>query len=127
MSVTNLILIIAALTFMYFLFGRSRAYSVAKTNGGLQGLHSLPSHYGSLAALWCVIPALIVIILWKLFEPMIVDSMLASSIPDAVHQQGEKAVSLFRNEINNAVNSDRIDTLTDPVRIDCVVNFIAEQ
>ena len=116
MSVTNLILVTAVLTFLYFLFGRNRAFTVAKNNGGLQGLHSLPSHYGSLAALWCAIPALLIIVLWKFCEPMMIDSMLASSIPDTVHAQGEKAVSLYRNEINNAVNANRIDSLTDPIK-----------
>ena len=116
MSVTNLILITAVLTVLYFLFGRHRAYTVAKTNGGLQGLHSLPSHYGSLAALWCAIPAVLIIVVWKIFEPMAIDSLLASSIPDTIHEQGSKAVALYRNEINNAVNAGRIDSLTDPVK-----------
>ncbi len=116
LSVTHLTIVILLLTFLYFLFGRHRAYSVAKTNGGLKGMHSLPSHYGTLVALWCAIPALLIMVLWKLFEPAVVDSLLASSIPDAIHAQGEKSVSLYRNEINNAVDSGKIDSLLDPVK-----------
>ncbi len=116
MSVTNLILVTLLLTFLYFVFGRQKAFAVAKTNGGLQGMHSLPSHYGAYVAVWCALPALAIIVGWKLFEPTVIDSMLASSIPDSVHELGEKSVALYRNEINNAVDSNNIASLTDPVK-----------
>ena len=41
----------------YYL-GRKRALAVA--DGHIRNLHSLPSFYGSYAALWCGLPALIV-------------------------------------------------------------------
>jgi len=116
MSVTNLLIITGCLAFCYFLFGRQQAYSVARQHGGIAGMHSLPSHYGSLVALWCAVPAIIIIVLWKLFEPTVVSSILASGIPDEVHAQGKNALSLYRNEINNAVDSNAIQTLTDPVK-----------
>jgi len=116
MTVINLVIITVVLTLLYFLFGRHRAYSVAKGNGGIKNLHSLPSHYGTLAALWCLIPALFIIVVWKLLEPTAVDSLLSSSIPEDIRAQGDIAVSLYRNEINNAVDSARIDSLSDPVK-----------
>jgi len=117
MSVSNLIIVTLGLTFMYFLVGRRKAYRVAGANGGVQSMHSLPSHYGSSVAMWCAIPALAIIVLWKLVEPSMVDSLLASSIPESVQAQGHKAVSLYRNEINNAVAAKAIDSLTDPVKL----------
>ena len=45
-----------------------------------------------------------------------VDSLLSSSIPEDIRAQGDIAVSLYRNEINNAVDSARIDSLSDPVK-----------
>lgn len=124
LSVTHLTVIIGVLTLLYFIMGRHRAFSVARSNGGLKGMHSLPSHYGSLVALWCALPALVVLITWSLLQPLFVDSMLASSIPDAVHEQGVKSVALYRNEINNAVESGQIDALNDPTK-QAVANRLA--
>jgi len=116
MTIINLVIITVVLTLLYFLFGRQRAYTVAKSNGGISGMHSLPSHYGTLAALWCLVPALFIILAWKLFEPSVVDSLLSSSIPEEIRAKGDTAVSLYRNEINNAVDSSRIESLKDPVK-----------
>jgi len=54
-----------------------------------------------MVGLWCALPALAIILAWKIFEGPIVSSMLDSVIPDAVHQAGEKSVELYKNEINN--------------------------
>jgi len=116
MTIINLVIITVVLTLLYFLYGRQRAYSVAKGNGGIRGMHSLPAHYGTLAALWCLVPALFIILAWKLFEPSVVDSLLSSSIPEDIRAQGDTAVSLYRNEINNAVDSSRIESLKDPIK-----------
>jgi len=116
MTIINLVIITVVLTLLYFLYGRQRAYSVAKGNGGIRGMHSLPAHYGTLAALWCLVPALFIILAWKLFEPSVVDSLLSSSIPEDIRAQGDTAVSLYRNEINNAVDSSHIESLKDPIK-----------
>jgi len=127
MSVSNLIIVTLGLTLFYFLFGRHKAYSVSRSHGGLKNMHSLPSHYGSLVALWCAIPALVIILGWKLFEPTVVDSLLASSIPDAIQANGSNAVSLYRNDINIAVNAGTIESLTDPVKKSAAVRLASLQ
>jgi len=117
MSTTALILITVGLGLASFAYGRSQAYRVAKTNGGIRGLHSLPSHYGMMVALWCALPALAVIISWKLIEPSLISSMLNETVPQAVMEAGEKTVELYKNEINNLVDSQVISNIQDPAKL----------
>ena len=101
MSVTSLLLLALGLAFVSFVIGRQKAYALAKSNGGTRALHSLPGHYGLMVGLWCALPALAIIIAWKLFEGPIVSSLLDSTIPVAVHEAGEKSVELYKNDISN--------------------------
>ena len=104
MSTTTLFLLTIGLGLASFVYGRSRAYAIAKGNGGVKTLHSLPSHYGMMVALWCALPALAVIIGWKLLEPSLISNMLDTAIPQTVLDGGEKAVELYKNDIGNIVD-----------------------
>lgn len=109
MPITTLLLLALCLAFVSFLIGRQRAYAVAKNNGGTKNLHSLPGHYGLMTGLWCALPAIAIIVGWKLFEGPIVSSLLDSSIPQAIHDRGTIAVDLYKNEINNLAASGNIE------------------
>jgi len=67
-----------------------------------------------MVALWCALPALAIILVWKLVEPAAVGSLLTDSIPASVHQAGDKTVELYRNDLGNIVSNDRIATVADP-------------
>lgn len=113
MSATTLLLVALALALVSFVYGRTHAFKVANQNGGMKSMHSLPSHYGMMVAMWCALPALAIIIGWKLFEPVIVSSILDDYIPAGVIEAGPKSVELYKNDIGNLVDSDRIDSITD--------------
>ena len=59
MSTTALIFTIALLAGFSYWLGRKRSVSVV--NGDAWKLHSLPSYHGFYTAIWCGIPALIVL------------------------------------------------------------------
>ena len=103
MSATTLILVTLALTAGAFAWGRQRAYARASAAGGIRAMHSLPAHYGALVALWCALPALAVIVGWKLFEPAIVSTLIESSLPAEVREAGGTRLELYRNRIDNLV------------------------
>jgi len=111
MSLTSLIVITLTLAVLSFVYGRRKAFAVASDRGGIRSMHSLPSHYGMMVALWCALPALAVIVVWKLIEPSAINSFLSDSIPASVHEQGEKSVELYRNELDNIVNSGKVDSV----------------
>jgi len=116
MPITTLLLVALCLAFVSFVIGRQRAYAVAGSNGGTRSLHSLPGHYGLMVGLWCALPALAIIIGWKLFEGPIVSSLLDSSIPQAIHDRGTVSVDLYKNEINNLAASGNISAEPDAAK-----------
>ncbi|ASJ74486.1 phosphate ABC transporter permease subunit PstC [Granulosicoccus antarcticus] len=116
MPATTLFLITIGLAIASYIYGRSHAFSVARKNGGVRALHSLPTHYGMMVAMWCALPALAIIIGWKLFEPTIVSSLLQDSIPQTVIDAGSKAIELYKNDIGNLVDNHAIADISDPIK-----------
>lgn len=116
MSATTLLLVAMALAVISFVYGRTRAFKVAHAHGGMKSMHSLPSHYGMMVAMWCALPALAIILGWKLFEPVIVSSILDDAIPQAIIEAGPKSVELYKNDIGNLVHSDKIEGITDAAK-----------
>lgn len=117
MTTTTLFLLTIVLGLLSFVYGRHKAYAVAKNIGGVRSMHSLPSHYGMMVAMWCALPALAIIVGWKLLEPSLISSMLDGSIPQSVQAAGEKSIELYKNDISNLVASDTIASITDPEKI----------
>jgi len=124
MSITTLLLVALCLAFVSFVMGRQKAYAVAKANGGTRSLHSLPGHYGLMVGLWCALPALAIIVGWKVFEGPIVSSLLDSSIPQAIHAEGDKAHELYKNEIHNLAASGKIEEETDEAKVNAANQLI---
>jgi len=117
MSATTLILLTLGLGIASFVYGRHHAFAVAKQHGGTRAMHSLPGHYGLMVGLWCALPALAIILLWKLAEPAMISNMLDGVIPQSVSQGGEKTVELYRNDIDNIVDAARLDSISDPPKL----------
>ncbi|MBP6701229.1 MAG: phosphate ABC transporter permease family protein, partial [Halioglobus sp.] len=68
MDTTTVFLVLVLLTVASFFLGRKRSHAVVSGRGGARALHSLPKHYGYMAALWALLPALLVLALWLAFE-----------------------------------------------------------
>ncbi len=71
------LLVLAAVAYM---LGRRRAYAVAE--GHPSALHSRPNYHGCYAAIWAVIPALIVLVIWALFAPRTYDRLVTGRFAD---------------------------------------------
>lgn len=95
-SIILLGLCVAAL--LAFVLGLSRANALAK-KGDAQ-LHSRPGYYGAYLALWTLLPALIVTLLWSAFEPSVIRSMVSASLPENVRALSPAEQSLVIGRIN---------------------------
>jgi phosphate transport system permease protein len=84
-----------------YYWGTTRAKTVAERSGGMRSLHSLPSHYGMFTALSSVIPALLVFIIWRIFEETIITSLVVKSLPVDIQQLSANRLSLVLNEMKN--------------------------
>ena len=110
MTTTNLVLLLLGLGLATFFYGRQKAYVVSKSHGGSRNMHSLPSQHGVMAGIWCVLPALLLVCFWKLAEPIVISSLLNSSIPASITEAGEKSVGLYKNDIANIIESGTAST-----------------
>ncbi|MEE9335948.1 MAG: phosphate ABC transporter permease subunit PstC [Granulosicoccaceae bacterium] len=123
MNTTNLVLLLLGLGLATFFYGRQKAYVVSKSHGGMRNMHSLPSQYGVMVSIWCALPALILVLFWKLAEPSVISSLLDSSIPAAVKELGEKSVGLYKNDIANLIEAGGISS--DPKKEAVAERWIA--
>ena len=81
MQLFTLTATLLVLTVIGFYLGRGRALATA--SGRIRDLHSLPSYYGYYVALWCALPALLILTAWLMGEQQIVRGLLVSGLPES--------------------------------------------
>ena len=86
MPVFWLILIVLAVAAVGYVLGRARALKSA--GGDSRNLHSLPSYYGSNVALKAMIPAFLMLVVWLIAQPMVVNGIVSDMIPDSAIKEG---------------------------------------
>jgi phosphate transport system permease protein len=93
-------LLIAILIFFggAYLLGRNRARAIANQGGSL---HSLPTHYGALMALWTGLPALILLIMWSLLQGPVIDGLLVAQLPQNIQQGTPTDIQLALSKVHN--------------------------
>jgi phosphate transport system permease protein len=98
----------------YYL-GRKRAFAVA--GGQIRNLHSLPSFYGSYAALWCVLPALIVFALWVTLQPGVIVDLVVADLPPELRNLPPDRLNLVVNDLKNVVSGNFVSSAPDPAML----------
>ncbi len=68
-------LIVLAVATICFVLGRGRA--LASADGNIRNLHSLPSYYGWNAAIWAAGPAILVLLVWLIAQPLMINRAVA--------------------------------------------------
>lgn len=99
MQTSTVFLVLIALSIAGFALGRKRSFSVATQQGGMHLLHSLPKHYGYMAALWAGLPALLLLVTWMSFEGGVVHGLVVATLPPEVQQLQENELGLYYNQI----------------------------
>ena len=111
MQLFTLTATLLVLTVIGFYLGRGRA--VAKASGSARDLHSLPSYYGYYVALWCALPALLILAVWLAGEEQIVHGLLVSSLPETVRSLPPERLGLLLNDIKNLAGGGVLDQAVD--------------
>ena len=107
MPIFWLILIVLAIAVAGYAAARMRAMKSAGGDG--RRLHSLPGYYGYNAVLKTVVPAFLLMILWLLVQPLVVNNSVSGMIPaEAAQTSGSQ--SLVMSEIRRL--SDGLDAVT---------------
>ena len=83
MASSTLVFVIVGLALLGYYAGRQRAVAGAIA-AGPRSFHSLPGYHGGFVALWCALPALAVLALWQMVEPV----WLSVSTPAGLERSG---------------------------------------
>jgi phosphate transport system permease protein len=97
-----IISVVVALGVIGWLLGNWRAR--ASVDGKTSKLHSLPGYYGTYVALWTLLPALFLLILWSAIAPAIVSSMVSSRLPENIINGPEQVRALTMSTISMVEN-----------------------
>ena len=106
MSPSTLLIVILALSTGAYILGRRRSFAVARAAGGIRTLHSRPTYYGALTALWCGIPALLVFGFWLAFESTVITDLVVAELPPQIRELPEGRLNLVVNDIKNMVSGN---------------------
>ena len=104
MNAPLLVTVLLALSSLAYWLGRRRAFSVAQ--GAIRNLHSLPSYYGLYTAIWCGIPALLLVAFWLAFESSIITELVIAGLPEELRALGSDRLNLVVNDIKNLVSGN---------------------
>ena len=108
MQTTTLILLLAAMASAAFILGRSRSVAVVGGRNQIKSLHSLPGYYGYYTALWSLLPALLLILVWVMLDERIIIASVVGSLPAASQQLSPGELDLLVNNIRNLARGDVI-------------------
>ncbi len=118
--------VVVALSVAGYFFGRTRSLVVSGNDA--RELHSLPSYYGLFVALWCGIPALILVAVWLSIEPSVIINMVLGTLPPELLQNaagehlGPARMNLLTTDIINTATGN-ISTATDPAILEAADRY----
>ncbi len=112
MQLTLLALILALLTVIGFLAGRSRA--AASVGGRVAELHSVPSYHGAYVALWAGLPALLLFVAWTASEGWLVLQLVLSGLPERLTAGDGQSAALLKADILNLAGGIATGREPDP-------------
>jgi phosphate transport system permease protein len=106
---STLLLALLGLALIAYYAGRQRAVAAAIA-ADPRTFHSLPGYHGGYVALWCTLPALLLLGLWQLFEPMWLRSHVLGSLPEALRSLPDDQLGLIYNDIRNLVEGNVVSS-----------------
>jgi len=105
MSFSILIMVIALITLFSYWYGQQRSISAAGGIKNIKSMASLPHQFGLLTALYCSLSAIMVLVLWSVFESSIIDALIVDTLPLSIQQLSSSELSLYLNDIKVLASS----------------------
>ncbi len=108
-----LLFVLLALSSLAYYFGRRRAFSAAGGGAHTKILHSRPTYYGMLTALWCAIPALLIVGFWLALETRFITALVVADLPEDIRNLPADRLNLIVNDIRNLVSGNIVSGQID--------------
>jgi len=113
MSIPVILLTIIVCSQAAYWLGYKKAYRAAGVRG-LSSLHSRPQYYGILAALWCVIPSVLILLAWVFFADTILTGLVMEKLSTSADFATPDQISLVENDLKNLVHGHISPAASDP-------------
>ena len=123
MSVPALTLVILAIAGLAWQLGRRRALAVAGGPAKAPSLHSRPVYFGALTALWCAIPALLLLGLWAVLRGSVVTELVVADLPPELRDLPANELALVVNDIRNQVEGNFVRDDVSPVIVETAERY----
>lgn len=104
MQTGNLLLLVVVLVGLAYYLGLRRSLALARPLGGIRHLQSLPFYYAMRVALWCALPALVVLGLWMVLDDTLLRQLVVGSLPEALRPDSPGARDLLITQIQNVAS-----------------------
>ena len=108
-----ILLLVTIFSYLSFLYGRSRIRKITSTQS--IKINALPNYYGYYLALWCAIPALIILLLWSIFEPAIIKFLISQTLIQNELNYSSDQLNLIYQKIRSLYEGNFSGTLTDEI------------
>jgi len=123
MSNTLLILTLLGLMALAYRLGVRRSRRLVGGLRGVRDLHSLPAYYGFFTAIWCGLPALLVLLLWVSLQSGVIRDLVISDLPEAVRTLPPAQLGLVVNDIQNLAQGNIVSTAVNPAMERAAVHY----
>ena len=112
MNLSSLLFLVFFLALAAWYFGQQRALLFRQQTQ----LHSQPRYHGAYVALWCGLPALLVLLLWSAMGPGVIDSILAQEFSGESGNISSSDIGLMLNEVKNLASQGQLTAAEPDVR-----------
>ena len=108
-----ILLLVTIFSYLSFLYGRSRIRTITSTQS--IKINALPNYYGYYLALWCAIPALVILLLWSIFEPAIIKLLISQTLAQNDLNYSSDQLNLIYQKIRSLYEGNFTGTLTEEI------------
>ncbi|MEM9209672.1 MAG: phosphate ABC transporter permease family protein, partial [Pseudomonadota bacterium] len=123
MDLTTLTLVLFAVAFAGFQFGRARSLQTVRGAAGALKLESLPQYHGYYVALVCLAPALLVVLAWLVVEPSVLTARTIDSVAPEWRSLPPGELDLIVSMMRNLAAGNAIVPGSNPLLQDAAARF----
>jgi len=109
-----LIILVLILSSLAYWQGRRRAFAMVSQPAAVK-MHSRPGYYGMLTALWCALPALLIVAIWQMAADPLLTQMAMRGVAAAKGSLSPDQLNLLVNDMRNLVGGGMVAREVDPL------------